>query len=78
MKDNDGIIYLVLGIVVFGALSFGVIKLIKKSFSSTPKIEKTDNANKISVQKQKILDLKAREKKLKEEREDRMRAFNSR
>ncbi|MBU0467949.1 MAG: hypothetical protein KKD07_06970 [Candidatus Omnitrophica bacterium] len=78
MKDNDGIIYLVLGIVVFGSLAFGVIKIIKRTLNSAPKTEKVEENRKISEQKQKILDLKERERRLREQQEDRMRDFNRR
>lgn len=76
MKDNDGIILLILGVVVFGALSFGVTKMIKKALNSGPKVENPERTRTITEQQQKVLDLKAREKKLREEQQDRMRSFN--
>lgn len=78
MKDNDGIILLVLGIIVFSVLSFGIIKIIKKALNSIPKPENTEETRKISEQQQKVLDLKAREKRLREEHQDRMNAYNRR
>ena len=66
MKDYDLYILLLLGIVVFGALSLGVVNGIKKAFNSAPAIESSERKTKVNEQKRRMAELKERQRDLQE------------
>ena len=72
MKDFEGIIIFVLGVVVACLLFWGLVVTVKKSFS-VHKPQKIDSSQSVQEQRQRSQDILDRQKRLMEDQRQRLR-----
>ncbi len=83
MKDYDGLIIFLFGALLAGALVYGFVTIVKNSFSNSPDIESQETNGDGSevvkkTQAQKMAEIRSNEKRLMEQRQQRLRDFSRR
>ncbi|MBF0385082.1 MAG: hypothetical protein HQL27_04340 [Candidatus Omnitrophica bacterium] len=74
MKDNDGLILIVVIVIASYVLFSGIKTLVKKSFSLQPK-KKDETSYSIRNQKDRMEEIKDQHQRFRKQQEDKMRAF---
>lgn len=79
MKDSEGVILFIVGLIAACAIFWGVITAIRKSFSMhKPDVSATDTSEIISEQRRRMQDIEDRQKRLMEDQKQRMRDLQRR
>lgn len=78
MKDSEGLIIFILGVLAAGGLFWGVVTAIRKSFAIAPQEKIIDSSGLLSEQRRHTQDIKDRQKRLIEDQKQRIRDLQRR